>query len=303
MKKSAYLALFVAAIIWGVTSPVMKLTLESVPLFSLAFIRFGCASILLFPFVKNNLKIKRKDVLLLILTALFGITGVIYFFFAGVKLTTAMNSSVLQGTVPLLSVIITFFFLKGKIQREIVWGLILGFIGVVIIFSDDLFVHGLKLAPQGDFLILLSSLSFAIYQFISKKLFKTYKPLPISFYTFLLGALSFFPFAYNEYTHNPHWLFTLPLSGYVGILFGVLLSSTVAFTLWQWGLSKIEATNAGFFLYFEPLTGSVAAFFLLREKITSQFLLGSILIFIGVFISQQHHKHPLLNHIHKKKNR
>lgn len=287
-KHRAILALISASIIWGITGPVMKLTLQSVPIFSLAFIRFFFASLILFPFVYKKLSINIKDLPILILCAGLGVTFNIAFFFWGLTLTSALNSGIIIATAPLFILLGAAIFLKEKITRRLMIGLIIGITGIGIIISRDVFQNGISLSPLGDFIILLSLLAFVFYDILSKKLFKKYSPLTITFYSFLIGAISFFPASYYEFVNNPAWMTGLKSNALFGIIFGIFFSSFAAYSLWQWGLSKIDAGQAGFFYYLDPVASTIGAVILLSEKITQPFVLGAMLIFLGLFFAEGH---------------
>ena len=93
-KYSAFAALLIATTIWGATAAIMKITLETVPPFSLAVIRFGLASLLLLPFVAHRLSMRKEDFPLLLLATIGAVTLHIPFFFFGLKLTTALNAGI-----------------------------------------------------------------------------------------------------------------------------------------------------------------------------------------------------------------
>lgn len=296
-KKLAILALITASIIWGINGPVMKLTLQSVPIFSLAFIRFFFASLILFPFIYKKLHINLKDLPIFILCAGLGVTFNITFFFWGLTLTTALNSGIIVSTTPMFTLIFAAIFLKEKITKGLIIGSIIGILGIGIIVSQDILKNGIALSPIGDFLILLATLAFIFYEILSKKFLKNYHPLTIIFYAFAIGGVSFLPAAVFEFTKNPGWINNLPSTSIWGIIFGTLFSSIGAYSLWQWGLSKIDESRAGFFFYLDPMASTVAAVILLSEKITQPFVLGAILIFLGLLFAEGRLPyHTLLEH-------
>ncbi|OGH38052.1 MAG: hypothetical protein A2905_05110 [Candidatus Levybacteria bacterium RIFCSPLOWO2_01_FULL_36_10] len=286
--KFAYLALITASLIWGATGPVMKLTLETVPIFMLAFIRFSVASLLLFPFVKNRLHIEKKHVRSLLFSALLGVTLNIGFFFLGLRLTSALNAGILIASTPIFTFAFAHFLLKEKIRINFILGAILGITGVSIIIGRDVLQRGLGLSPLGDFLIILSVLSFVGFETASKKLFKIYSPLVITFYSFLIGAITFLPFAFWQNIADSSWMGKLSQPVVFGIIFGILLSSLSAYSLWEWGLSKVSESRVGFFLYLNPISSTLTAVLLLSERITPVFLLGSVFIFTGLFLAEFH---------------
>lgn len=287
-NQLSFLALVAAAIIWGATTPIMKLALETVPVFSLAFIRFATAAALLFPFVIKKLTVQRKDLALLVLAALAGVTYNIYFFFVGLKVTTALNAGIIIATTPIFSFLFAHLWLREKLKLNLIFASLLGMAGIVALLGKDLAQTALTLSPSGDMLILLATISFVIYEIVSKKLFVKYDPLVITFYSFLIGGTTFLPAATIEFVSDPSWLFLLPVSGWFGIFYGILFSSFAAYTLWQWGLSQVDVSKVGFFLYISPLTSTIASILILSERISSEFIIGAIFIILGIIVSQGH---------------
>lgn len=286
--KKVFLALICASLIWGATAPIMKFTLASVPIFSLAFIRFATAALILFPFVINKLTIKKEDWPIVVFSAICCVTFNIGFFFLGLKLTTALNAGIIIASTPLFTALFAHLFLKEKIAQNLIFGALAGFIGIAIIISKDFFSNGFYLSPLGDFLILLAMLSFVFYEIAGKKLAShNNNPLSVTFYSFGIGALTFLPAAALELQKNPDWVASLKIPAVLGILYGILFSSLLAYSLWEWGLSKIPAARVGFFFYLDPIAATIVAVLLLGEKITPLFILGSLFIFLGLFLAER----------------
>lgn len=291
----AVLAIITSTIIWGATASVMKLTLTSVPLFSLAFIRFFGASLILLPFVYKKINMRHVNPLLL-LTAILGITITISLFFLGLKLTTALNAGIIAAFYPILTLIFAHILLSEKIKRNIIFGAILGIIGISIIIGKDILGSGLYLSPLGDFLIILSTIGAVFYGIFSKKLLEDHSPMLVAYYVFAIGGLAFAPFAFWEWQINSAWILNLPINAIAGILFGILFSSLIAHSFWQWGLSKMDVTKVGFFHYLEPVVATITAVIVLSERITIPFVLGALFILLGLIIAETHRHHRLPAH-------
>lgn len=300
-KKLAILTLIIASIIWGATGSVMKLTLQHVPVFSLALIRFGTAAFILFPFVAKKLTIQKQHLPFFIITALFGITIHITAFFFGLKSTSAMNAGIIIASLPLFTLFFARFYLQEKVAPRLIIGGLVGFLGIGVVILKDVVASGFAFAPLGDIVILIATFSFLIYEILSKKLFKVYDPFTVTYYSFLFGAFGFVPGAVYETFQNPQWPFDLPASALAGIAYGIFLSSLSAYSLWQWGLSKLPAAKVGFFLYLDPIVSTIAAAILLSEKITPLFVIGAALIFIGLFLAEGHihYHHEMHKHLGK----
>jgi drug/metabolite transporter (DMT)-like permease len=110
----------------------------------------------------------------------------------------------------------------------------------------------------------------------------------------LVGTASFLPLALYEYIRTPTLYALLDWRGYVGIAYGAVFSSAIAYGLFAWGLAKISATDTAMFAYVDPIVGTVAGALLLHEPITIPFLGGAILIFGGIFLAEGRiHYHPI----------
>jgi drug/metabolite transporter (DMT)-like permease len=103
--------------------------------------------------------------------------------------------------------------------------------------------------------------------------------------------MSFFPMYLWENQGAP--LNILP-QGLVGILFGAVFTSNVAYMLFNFAVKHIHANEVGVFLYLDPVVTVLIAVPLLGETITMTFLLGALMVFAGIFISEGRlHYHPL----------
>jgi len=290
-----YIALAGAAVIWGANTPIMKITMLYVPLFSLAFLRFFLAALILLPFVHKQLHFQKKDWFSLFLCAFLGITILITLYFLGLKMTSALNTGVIGGTMPIITLVFAAIFLHEKMTKKIIFGAVIGMIGILVIVGKDVFAKGLDISPMGDMLIFLSNIAFAAYITLSKKLSKNYTPLAITFFIFFVGSLFFLPGVFMDITANPTWFINMPFFAYAGILYGILFSGILAFAFWQYGLSQVSETNVGFFLYISPIVTSIIAIGFLGEVVSEEFLMGTLLIFIGLLVAEAHlhHKKPL----------
>src|SRR3990172_2527301 len=93
--NSPYLLLVFASIIWGATAPIMKLTLQQIPVFSLAFIRMAVAAIILGVLISKKLRVQKQHYITFFLAAITGVTLNFAFFFIGLKLTEAILAAFL----------------------------------------------------------------------------------------------------------------------------------------------------------------------------------------------------------------
>lgn len=284
-----FLALLGAHLIWGINYVVVKVTIHEIPVMSLAFLRFGLACLLIAPFL-INLEPKMKQVNFshlprLVIGSLLMAAVNIAFFYIGISRTSAINASVLELTIPIISVTIAWLILREKIYLVNLWGILISAIGAVIIIGLPLIFFGSISASQmlGNLLLILSSISFVAGTFVIKKVIKFYSPLSITAFTFLVSAIAFFIPAVLEYIQNPTWIQQISFLGILGLLFIAILSTIVAYFLMMWGLSKVEVTHAHILQYIEPAIAASLAVPLLQERISYSFIVGFCMIALGVY--------------------
>ncbi|MCL5004030.1 MAG: DMT family transporter [Patescibacteria group bacterium] len=286
------LALIFASIIWGAAAPIFKWSIENIPIFPLVFVRFFIASIFLIPFLKST-RIELRDVGWIILLGLLGISGNVAFFFLGISLTSAINAGIIAGAGPVFTILGARLFLREKQSFNLLLGSVVGLLGVLLITLQSVWRYGLSKDLLGNSLLILSILSLVGYEIIVKKVQKRYDPVLLTYSMFLTGALTFIIPAYWQLSRRPEFLLQLDVRGLSGIIFGIFFSSLLAYFLWTWGLSKLTVSRVGMFLYADPIAAAAIAVPLLHEKISGADVLGTILIFAGIYIAEKRIHHYL----------
>jgi drug/metabolite transporter (DMT)-like permease len=284
-----YLAVLMAHIIWGANFVVAKLALNEFPVMTLAFLRFGLAVILIFPFLfKLNVeraKINVADIPKLVFAGLFITTINISLFYEGLQRTDAINAAVLHLTIPMLSLFVGWWFLKEKVYWINIVGIMLGLIGALGIIGIPVILTGSFATSNmvGNIIILLSCITFVIGAIVMKDLLKKYDPLVLNVIIFAIGALTFVFPAYLDYVNNPEWVSNVSILGFLSLIYITLLSTITAFFLLSWGLKRMSITHAHIFQYIEPAVAATLAVQLLGERISYSFIVGTCLVVLGVY--------------------
>lgn len=305
-KKSALLALTVASITWGLGVPVIKWTLEITPVYLYAFLKYLIGALLIYIILRPPLTLKKKDIPLLFGSAFVGISLHGVLLFNALTITSAINASLIAASTPIMTLIAAVLVLHEKISFRLVVGGIIGILGVSIVIFDPILSSGKTFDSSlfGNILLFLSVATFIVYELITKRtLFRKYQVPTVTVYSFLIGSISFLPFAFGPIKNTlPNIIFHPQFV--IGVAFGSFFASALAFSMWQWGLSKIDVSRVGFFLYLDPVAASVMSFFLLGETIDAIFFTGSILVFAGLYIAEGKlhfpHVHFLHAHMGKK---
>lgn len=291
--RQAILALITANIIWGAASPIFKLALQNLPPFTLAFLRFFGASLLLFPLTMNNLKIEKKDLFNLFLLSFFGISINITFFFLGLELAPSINAPIIASSGPVFLYFFSILILHEKPQPKVFFGMLISLAGILLIVGQPIITQGIDRQLIGNLFFILAMFGAVGHAIFSKKIIPKYAASTVTFWSFVIGAFSFLPLFLHELSvANP--FVTLDIRGLFGLYFGIFFSSALAYLLFEWGIKRINAQETGLFTYIDPIAAILLAIPLLGEKITLIFLLGSILVFAGIFLAENRlHYHPL----------
>ncbi|MCL4360569.1 DMT family transporter [Patescibacteria group bacterium] len=294
--QKAYLALITANVIWGAASPIFKLSLEHIPPYTLAFWRFFIASLILLPYALMQKPVRfkeKKDLLLLLGYAFSGITINILFFFWGIQRTYALNGPIIASSAPIVTMVFAMLLLREKFRLRKFLGIICGSIGILTIVLEPLLSKGLGGTVAGNSLLFVAMLGAVGSMIVGRALFRRYNPLTLTFWIFTVGWASFLPLAVYDAVSIPNLYRSLHPLAYLGIIYGGFFSSALAYACLNWGLSKIPATDSSLFTYIDPVVGTVLATILLHEPVTKLFLLGTVLIFGGIYAAEGRlHYHP-----------
>lgn len=261
-----------------------KIALKEIPSFSFTFIRFSFASIFLLPILlRSHLKID-KSILKIIALSLLASANVILFSF-GIKHTSASIGQMIYTASPLLTALLSFFLLKEKFSRAKTLGLIIGFIGTLIIVLIPLFENNFKVNSQmsGNLIILTAMISFTLYSVISKKLTIDYKPIQITsifaFTTFCLtGLLSLY-----DLKNSPEWWQEVSLKAIVSVAYVGILGTALYYLLMQIIIKKASPVISNLILYLQPIATIILSITFLDESLSLIFLAGSALSLVGVW--------------------
>ena len=294
-RPKAYFYLILVAAIWGAASPVIKYTIPDFPPFIFLTYRFFITCLILLPIAlinKISLPKNSKDLVILFIVSLLGSSINLGLLFYGYVYTTALNASLISAMSPLFVVAAGAIFLKEKVTRIEKVGLLIAFVGTLIITFQPIAENNLFVGKNilGNLLIIAANFAWVAYVILSKyELKHKINPLQITTYMFFVGFITLLPFATNQ-SGGFHMLIkntiNAPLKAHLGVWYMAILSGALAYYLYQKGQKNIEASEATLFSYLSPLFAAPLAIFWLGETITIPYIIGAIIIAAGVFIAE-----------------
>jgi len=282
------LAATIATTIYGINHTVAKMVMPIyIGSLGLVFLRVLGATIIFWTislFFKTK-PIEKKDRLTILKCGLFGMSINIAAFIAGLDYSTPVNSSILIIISPIFVVILSFFIFKNKINFIKILGIILGFIGamILILTADSNSSIGRNI-PLGNFLFIVNSISYAYYLIIVKPMAEKYDLITLFKWLFLIGLIFNFPLGINQFL-DVDWA-SLPLwEAILPMVFVVVGTTCMTYFLNGYALSKITSTEVAVFMYLQPIIGILFAIFTKSDTITLIMFVASILIFTGVYLT------------------
>jgi len=207
------------------------------------------------------------------------------FQFVGTRLSTAANGSLVTSATPALVLPFAFLLLKEQVTRRRLLAILVASLGVIAVIdprtadlSSDLFLGNLSL--------LGAAITWALYSVLVRKATSHGVNLLQATAVFLLGGLPIsIPFGFWELATQGLGLITPGVVG--GILFLGIISTAIAMFLWNYAFAELPAAVASLTFFAQPVVGTLLGWFFLGEKITPLFLLGGVLIGLGILISNE----------------
>ncbi len=272
---------------WGWSFVATKICLDYMTPLEVIGLRYllGLPLLLVVILVKRvKLSFARKDLGLVILASIV-VTVHFLIQITGMKYTTATNTGWIIAVTPLVLMVLSVIFLKEKITLKAVVGVAIATVGILLLVSrGNLFDLG-WLGSVGDWLILGSAHTWAIYTVLTRDVARRYNPLLVSFAVLLFSSiviigLMLFSSEWDKFLH-------LPLEPIIAILFLGVICLALAFWFWQEGVARLGAAKAGFFLYLEPLATTALAVPYLNESFGVFTAIGGLMVLVGVYIAEK----------------
>lgn len=279
------LSLVFAMFIWASSFIGLKAAMNDYGAHTVIFTRMIFASMCFLIFIKSFLKYEytKKDILYILLLALF--EPCLYFLFESkaLQLTTASQAGMITSLMPLITSVAAVFILKELVSKQFIIGSFLAVFGAVWLSLE---ATSSATAPNpilGNFLEFLAMACAAGYTIVAKHLTYKFSALFLTAIQAFIGAIFFMPLAFYE-LNNTEFIFKL--DGFLWILYLGVVVTLGGYGLYNFSLTKIDASKASIFMNLIPVFTLVLAYLILNERLSIVEIIASIVILSGVFISQ-----------------
>ena len=214
------------------------------------------------------------DAVRLVLLGAFGIVINQALFLAGLKRTTPIAATLLVALIPVFAAGVAALAGREPLRARTALGIGLALVGTATL-------AGFAAPAAGDVLVLLNSLSYAVYVVFAKDVLARVGTARLMAWVFGSGAALFAPFGGVALARDvAGWRGdTLLLVGYL-----VLVPTVLAYGINAWALRRATPTLVTVYVYLQPLVVAVLARVQLGHRIAPRVALAGVLILGGVAV-------------------
>jgi drug/metabolite transporter (DMT)-like permease len=286
MNRWGIIAGLTAAAIWGGMYVVSKVVMEVVPPFTLITLRLLLGSLTLWIIIafQGGIDFTRRQLLRVVGVGWIGYGVSIGFQFVGTKLSTASNGALVTSATPAFVVLFGAWILGERITRRKLAALGLATIGVIVVIdprtaslTSDMFLGNLSLVA--------AAITWALYSVLIRKVTRDLDTLRVSLVAFWGGFFVAIPMGIWEV--KTIGVGEITVGVIAGILFLGIISTALAMYLWNTAFALLEAGVASLTFFAQPLVGAALGAFFLGEGLTPLFLIGGVLIVLGIYLAAE----------------
>tara|TARA_B100000902_G_scaffold50120_1_gene56899 strand:+ start:6444 stop:7340 length:897 start_codon:yes stop_codon:yes gene_type:complete len=290
-NTKAYLMVVCATLFWAGNFNIGKFAFtEDISPFSLAFLRWILVWIILIPFTyKEIIKLKKvisknfKLLFLLSLSSVFLYSSLTY---KALNYTQVINASLFNTAVPATIILVCFLLKIEKTNTFQLLGLLISTLGILTIVTKlDLNILLSLNFNKGDIFMIIAIISWGIYSAFLKKRNFEISLLALIQITCTFGLIMLAPAFLIELSQGNSVKVNLNL--FYILLYVAIFPSIGSYYCWAGAVSIIGANRAGIFLSLIPLFSTFLAMIFFDEKFLFFHFIGSILIIIGLFLSNK----------------
>ena len=280
-KLLDYLLLTLLALIWASAFFNIKIATYSFGPVTIAFLRvvFGAIPVLLLCFVKKiKIEAFSKEWHWYAMIGFINLVAPFFLIAYGVKSVQSNLAAILMSTTPLSSTILGHFYTKNeKFNLVKTFGILIGFLGIIFLFSDSLLIDENNFSSA--LLILLGSTCYVIGGVLTLKLSKK-KNENVTGSILIWAIIILLPLA--SFIEQP-WNITPRLDSTISVIYLGLVSTGIAWLL----RFRILINNGLIFQsqvsYLIPIFGTILSYIFLKEIITPKILVSLTAVAVGLY--------------------
>ncbi len=229
-------------------------------------------------------KIEKKDLYKILLLGALNIPLNQFLFLQGMKYTTAPNMALAYALTPAFVLLIAVIFYKEKTSNQKLFGVGIAILGAIVVLLE----RGIVFTNEsllGDFLALAASLSWALYTIIGRSFSIKYGAIYSTGLAMTTGFLLYIPvFLLMPVSFQ---IDTITTVNWLQLIYLGVITSGIGYAIWYYALTKTEASKVAVFNNLQPVMTTILSIIFLGTFLTPFFVIGGIMIIVGVFITQR----------------
>lgn len=285
-NSKAYLALIFVCIAWGTTYLGIRIAIEHFPPFFMAGFRQAVSGIILIIlafFNKKKMDFSWRNLLFHSCIGALMISmgnGLVTW---GEQYISSGMAAIICGLMPLIAVTINLMMNRNeRLNGLIICGLIVAFIGVGLIFKDNLAFIQEKTYLWGLIAVFIATGAWALGSVLSKKRFKPSNPIFNSGVQVTAGGLILL--LVSALVHEDGSLQGVAAEGWWTMIYLIVIGSVLAYSAYMYMLQHLPVGIATIYAYVNPVVAVIVGFLWYEERITLWTLLAILTILGGVFV-------------------
>ncbi len=283
-KSLIIIGFILISIIWGSTWLAIKIGLNSISPFYGIAIRFSIASLILFLILKirhEEIPLDKKSISLYLNLAILSFSFPFALVYWGEQYIASGLASVLFGVYPFMVAIGSHFFLKSeKLNVYKMFGIIFGFIGIVLIFWSDIKFGQSNIIGMAA--ILVSTIMQGASLVMLKRANHQINPMSLTFGGMFLSLFIMYPMAFIFEDFSK---LIFDMKGVYPILYLGTFGTVVTFVVYYWLMKRVEIVYLSLVSFVTPVLAVLLGTILLREKLSQSIFFGAAFVLLGILIA------------------
>ncbi len=288
-NTKTYILITFCVLFWSINFVIGRYIVDDITPLELAFFRWLFVFVMILPILiirrKNITQSFKQNFIILTMLAILGITLFNTLLYFALTHTTSTNALIINSTIPILILFMSYFILRQNIYMSQTIGILLSTFGVVflILKADISNIYTLQF-NNGDIVVVISSITWALYSVLVK-----FRPKDLNDFEYFativaIGLVFLLPvYLYQGYTWQQE--LNIIQNNYLVFLYLSIFPSILSYYLWHYGIAKIGATKTAQWTHLMPIFGITIAYIFLHETLQVYHILGAIFIATGIYLS------------------
>lgn len=300
-ERTAYLMLTGMALCFGGTWVAGAVAVDAAPPFTIAAVRFGVASVLLYAWAKLTnrplSRVERGDWGIIAGLGLTAIAGYNWLFLTGLTLAPASDGAIIvPGLAPVFTAVIAGAVLHERLGVRGFIGLAVAAFGLFLVVNPVGGTTDHRLL--GDLLFIAGAALWGVYSVIARVASRRFSAVSATLYGTAFGTLVLIPAAILE--GGGASIATAPAGALLSIAYLTVFGTVLAFVFLNMGVARIGAARASAFALLVPIIGVLSSVALLGEKLGPLTLVGGAVVLIGLWLIEHRGQQPAQERTHRE---